>query len=75
MRARAPDQAYAFPAMDLDLKVVRTNLAPRTIVRGPGFTNSVMIIEQVLQPPGLCYPAPAQCQWTRVRHYPQVVQA
>ena len=42
-------QAYAFPAMDLDLKLVRTNLAPRTIVRAPGFTNSVMIIEQVLQ--------------------------
>lgn len=26
---------------------MRTNLAPRTIVRGPGFLNSVMIIEQV----------------------------
>lgn len=41
-----PDQAYAFPAIDLDLKLVRTNLPPRTIVRGPGFINSVMIIEQ-----------------------------
>ena len=48
MRAPVRAQAYAFPAMDLDLKLVRTNLAPRTIVRGPGFTNSVMIIEQVL---------------------------
>lgn len=35
--------------MDLDLKVVRTNLAPRTIMRGPGFMDAVLVIEQVLE--------------------------
>ena len=42
-----PAQAYAFENLSLDLKLVRTNFPPRTIVRGPGFINSVMIIEQV----------------------------
>ncbi len=40
-------QAYAFENMSLDLKLVRTNYPPRTIMRSPGFINSVMIIEQV----------------------------
>ena len=57
VHVHALDQAYAFPDMDLDLKLVRTNLAPRTIVRGPGFVNSVMIIEQVPQLLALHYPA------------------
>jgi hypothetical protein len=39
-------QAYDFENLSLDLKLVRTNFPPRTIVRGPGFINSVMIIEQ-----------------------------
>jgi CO/xanthine dehydrogenase Mo-binding subunit len=47
LNVHAYAQAYEIPNIDLDLKLVRTNLAPRTIVRGPGFLNSVMIIEQV----------------------------
>ncbi|BDA47143.1 Xanthine dehydrogenase/oxidase [Coccomyxa sp. Obi] len=43
------DQAYAFENMSLDLKLVRTNFPPRTIVRSPGFINSVMIIEQLME--------------------------
>lgn len=48
-------QAYEFENLSLDLKLVRTNFPPRTIVRGPGFINSVMIIEQVpARPLPLC---------------------
>ena len=43
------DQVYDIPNIDLDLKVVRTNLPPRTIMRGPGFLNAVMVIEQVME--------------------------
>ena len=50
--------------MDLDLKLVRTNLAPRTIVRAPGFTNSVMIIEQVLHPLLSCSAVHLPCAFT-----------
>ncbi|EIE21740.1 molybdenum cofactor-binding domain-containing protein [Coccomyxa subellipsoidea C-169] len=42
-------KAYAFENLSLDLKLVRTNFPPRTIVRGPGFINSVMIIEQLME--------------------------
>ena len=45
-----PVQAYDFENLSLDLKLVRTNFPPRTIVRGPGFINSVMIIEQASTP-------------------------
>ena len=33
----------------LDMKLVRTNLAPRTIMRGPGFLNAVMVIEHIME--------------------------
>ena len=36
-------QAYDFKHMSLDLYIVRTNLNPRTIMRSPGFINSVMV--------------------------------
>ena len=42
-------QVYDIPNIDLDLKVVRTNLPPRTIMRGPGFMDAAMLIEQVLE--------------------------
>ncbi len=42
-------QVYDIPNIDLDLKVVRTNLPPRTIMRGPGFMDAAMVIEQVLE--------------------------
>ncbi len=42
-------QAYAFPNMSVDLKLCRCNIAPKTIVRGPGFLNSALIIEHVLE--------------------------
>ena len=42
-------QVYDIQNIDLDLRVVRTNLPPRTIMRGPGFLNAVMVIEQVLE--------------------------
>ena len=40
-------QVYELPNLHLEGKMCRTNLAPRTIVRGPGFLNAVMIMEQV----------------------------
>ena len=42
-------QVYDIENIDLDLKVVRTNLPPRTIMRGPGFMDAAMVIEQVLE--------------------------
>lgn len=36
-------QAYKFEHMSLNLYIVRTNLNPRTIMRSPGFINSVMV--------------------------------
>ena len=33
----------------MDMKLVRTNLAPRTIMRGPGFLNAVMVIEHIIE--------------------------
>ena len=36
-------QAYDFKHLSLDLYIVRTNLNPRTIMRSPGFINSVMV--------------------------------
>ena len=50
MQALAPVQCYACEGgMSLDLKLVRTNLPPRTIMRGPGFLNAVMIIEHIIE--------------------------
>lgn len=40
-------QVYELPNLHLEGKMCRTNLMPRSIVRGPGFLNSVMIMEQV----------------------------
>lgn len=40
-------QVYELPNLHLEGKMCRTNLVPRTIVRGPGFLNAVMIMEQV----------------------------
>ncbi|KAK9795562.1 hypothetical protein WJX73_009750 [Symbiochloris irregularis] len=44
------DQAYACEGgMSLDFKLIKSNLAPRTIMRGPGFLNAVMIIEHIIE--------------------------
>ena len=40
-------QVYEIHNLHLEGKLCRTNLVPRTIVRGPGFLNAVMIMEQV----------------------------
>ena len=40
-------QVYEVPNLHLEGHMCRTNLMPRTIVRGPGFLNAVMIMEQV----------------------------
>ncbi len=40
-------QVYEVPNLHLEGKMCRTNLMPRSIVRGPGFLNAVMIMEQV----------------------------
>lgn len=40
-------QVYELPNLHLEGKMCRTNLVPRTIVRGPGFLNAVMVMEQV----------------------------
>ena len=45
---------YDIANIRLDLRLVRTNLAPRTIMRGPGFLNSCMIIEEVLHLDSCC---------------------
>ena len=42
-------QVYDIKNIALDLRVVRTNLPPRTIMRGPGFMDAAMVIEQVLE--------------------------
>lgn len=43
-------QCYACEGgWSLDLKLVRSNLSPRTIMRGPGFLNAVMIIEHIIE--------------------------
>ena len=39
---------YELPNLHIEGAMVRTNLVPRTIVRGPGFLNAVMIMEQVI---------------------------
>lgn len=43
-------QAYNFKHMSLDLYIVRTNLNPRTIMRSPGFINSVMVRSEATCP-------------------------
>ena len=45
--------------MSLDFKCVRSNLPPRTIMRGPGFLNAVMIIERCAQDHTRCCAATA----------------
>ena len=45
-------QVYEIHNLHLEGKLCRTNLVPRTIVRGPGFLNAVMIMEQVSSPLG-----------------------
>jgi xanthine dehydrogenase large subunit len=35
--------------MHVDIKLCRANLAPRTIMRGPGYLQGVMVIEEVLE--------------------------
>ena len=45
-------QAYDIPAMQVKLKLARANLPPRSIVRGPGYLQAVMVIEQVLRSGG-----------------------
>ena len=42
-------QAYSFPNMAVDIKLCRCNIAPKTIVRGPGFLNATLIAEHILE--------------------------
>ncbi|KAK9842187.1 hypothetical protein WJX84_005055 [Apatococcus fuscideae] len=48
LQAKA-DQAYAFPNMSVDIKLCRCNIAPKTIVRGPGFLNAALVAEHILE--------------------------
>ncbi|DBA80138.1 TPA: hypothetical protein ACH3X2_007614 [Trebouxia sp. C0005] len=43
------DMVYELPNLHVEGKMCRTNLMPRSIVRGPGFLNAVMIMEQVIE--------------------------
>lgn len=43
------DMVYELPNLHLEGKMCRTNLMPRSIVRGPGFLNAVMVMEQVVE--------------------------
>ncbi|PNW76553.1 hypothetical protein CHLRE_11g467688v5 [Chlamydomonas reinhardtii] len=45
----AVDSLYDIPHMRCEVAMVRTNLPPRTAVRGPGEVNGTMIIEQVME--------------------------
>ena len=47
-------QAYDFKHLSLDLYIVRTNLNPRTIMRSPGFINSVMVTPTTFCPISFC---------------------
>ncbi len=53
-------QVYDIPHLHVEGKLCRTNLPPRTIMRGPGFLNAVMVAEQVtttrLHHPTFCPP-------------------
>lgn len=55
--ARCDVQVYNIPTMHVDIKLARANLAPHTIMRGPGFLQAAIVIEQVScpnpVPPGL----------------------
>ena len=42
-------QLYAIPNVDVEIKMVKTNLAPRTTVRAPGTIQCAMILEEVLE--------------------------
>lgn len=39
-------QVYSIPEMEVHLKLARLNLPPHTIMRGPGFLQAVMVVEQ-----------------------------
>lgn len=43
----ASDSAYDLAGLAVDVKFARCNLPPHTIMRGPGFLQSVMMMEQV----------------------------
>ena len=42
-------QVYGVPNIDIEVSLVRTNLAPRTIMRGPGMINAAMVMEEILE--------------------------
>ena len=42
-------QLYAIPNIDIDIKLVRTNLPPRTAMRAPGVLNAAMVMEEILE--------------------------
>lgn len=48
--AKCGVQVYKIPAMQVDIKLARANLAPHTIMRGPGFLQAAIVIEQVSRP-------------------------
>ena len=43
------DQAYAMAAMDVSVRLVRTNLPPRTIMRAPGTLQATIVAESVVE--------------------------
>eukprot|EP00775_Hariotina_reticulata_P011870 gene11870-12014_t len=45
----ASDSAYDLSGLSVDVKLARCNLPPHTIVRGPGYLQGVMVLEQVLE--------------------------
>jgi CO/xanthine dehydrogenase Mo-binding subunit len=45
----ASDSAYDLSGLHLAVRFARCNLSPHTIVRGPGYLQGVMVLEQVGQ--------------------------
>jgi CO/xanthine dehydrogenase Mo-binding subunit len=43
----ASDSAYDLSGLHVSVKFARCNLPPHTIVRGPGYLQGVMVLEQV----------------------------
>lgn len=43
----ASDSAYDLSGLHVSVKLARCNLPPHTIVRGPGYLQGVMLMEQV----------------------------
>jgi CO/xanthine dehydrogenase Mo-binding subunit len=49
----ASDSAYNLSGLHVAVRFARCNLPPHTIVRGPGYLQGVMVLEQVRHQPVL----------------------